>query len=250
MTACPKCGFDLPAGAVECGRCGIVLEKFLSRRRFVGANQGRDGEAASTPEETGSEETLKELFFHVENDVNLFYFAGRVVVFLGLFFWGWKFILSPVSSNYAGNSLMHLVNLPFHEAGHIIFRPLGNFMAVLGGSLLQVIVPLICLVAFLLKTRDPFAASVAFWWTGESLMDLAPYINDARELKLMLLGGVTGRDVAGYHDWEQILRTLGCLKYDHLLAVIVNVTGIIIILGSFVWGGTMLYRQFRRIGLS
>ena len=35
---------------------------------------------------------------------------------------------------------MHLINLVFHEAGHILFAPFGSFMMSLGGSLLQVIV--------------------------------------------------------------------------------------------------------------
>jgi hypothetical protein len=192
---------------------------------------------------------LKELFLHVEPEVNVIYFGGRVLLFLVILAWGWKFILSPMEGNYAGMSFMHLVNLPFHEAGHIIFRPLGRFMAALGGSLMQLLVPLACLVTFLLKTRDTFAASVTLWWLGESLMDLAPYINDARSLRLILLGGVTGRDVADYHDWEFILRKLGWLRYDHFLANTANALGILLMLVTFAWGGYLLYRQYRNLDL-
>jgi len=53
-------------------------------------------------------------------------------------------------------------------------------------------------------------------------MDAAPYINDARAGQLILRGGVTGRDQPGYHDWENILRDLGWLQYDHTIAGIVN----------------------------
>ena len=82
-----------------------------------------------------------------------------------------------------------MANLVFHEAGHIILIPLGEFMSILGGSLFQVLIPLVFLVAFLLK-RDAFAATVMMWWTGQSLIDLAPYIADARAQRLVLLGGV------------------------------------------------------------
>ncbi|MFN2493443.1 MAG: hypothetical protein ABR501_11240 [Pyrinomonadaceae bacterium] len=33
------------------------------------------------------------------------------------------------------------VNLLIHEAGHLFFRPLGEFMMIAGGSLFQVIMP-------------------------------------------------------------------------------------------------------------
>ena len=140
---------------------------------------------------------------------------------------------------------MHLINLPFHEAGHILFRIFGQFMMTLGGSLTQCLVPLICLLAFLVKTRDPFAASVSLWWLGENLIDLAPYINDARALKLMLLGGVTGRDVEDYHDWEFILRKIGLLEYDHLIAKTAHVIGALFMICALLWGGSVLLSQYR-----
>jgi len=95
------------------------------------------------------------------------------------------------------------------------------------------------------KTRDPFAASVSLWWLGENLIDLAPYINDARALKLMLLGGVTGRDVEDYHDWEFILRKTGLLEYDHLIAKTAHVIGALFMICAFFWGGSVLLSQYR-----
>ncbi len=89
-------------------------------------------------------------------------------------------------------------------------------MMSLGGSLLQVLVPLICAWAFLFQQDDPFGASVCVWWAGESLLDLSPYIDDARSLQLMLLGGPAS-EVEG-HDWEAILTSLGWLHLDHSIA--------------------------------
>ncbi len=62
--------------------------------------------------------------------------------------WSFKFILTPMQSQYAMESFWHLVNLPFHEAGHLIFRPFGRLMTSLGGSLGQLLMPLVCLVVF------------------------------------------------------------------------------------------------------
>ena len=117
----------------------------------------------------------------------------------------------------------------------------------LGGSLLQVLMPLICLGTFLLKMHDPFAASVTLWWAGESCMDLAPYINDARALELVLIGGVTGRDKPDMHDWANILERLGLLEYDHHLAVMTNGFGMLLMLTACVWAGYLLWKEWRAL---
>lgn len=171
--------------------------------------------------------------------------TGRVAVFALLLWWGCKLIMTPLDSNAAGESFLHLINLPFHEAGHLLFMPFGRFMMFLGGSLGQILMPIVCLATFLIKTRDPFGASVALWWTAENLMDVAPYINDARALDLMLVGGVTGKETDG-HDWENILSMLGWLEYDQRLAHLVYNAGILLMLGSFAWGGLLLLRHYRR----
>jgi hypothetical protein len=139
-----------------------------------------------------------------------------------------------------------LINLPFHEAGHVIFMPFGRFMTILGGTLGQILMPIICLGTFIVKTRDPFGASVALWWTSESLMDIAPYINDARALDLLLLGGVTGKETDG-HDWNNILTMLDLLEWDHRLAHLTNNLGIMLMLVSLAWGGRLLLYHYRRL---
>lgn len=173
-------------------------------------------------------------------------FAGRVGVFLTLLWLGNSFIMTPLETNYTGESFFHLVNLPFHEAGHLFFMPFGRFMMFLGGSVGQILMPLVCLLTFLIKTRDPFGASVALWWTAENFMDVAPYINDARALDLMLLGGVTGQETDG-HDWENILSMLGWLQYDHRLAHVSYNLGTVLMLTSFVWSAGLLLRHHRRL---
>jgi hypothetical protein len=60
-----------------------------------------------------------------------------------------------------------------------------------------------------------------------------------------LLGGVTGRDVEDYHDWEFILRKLGLLEYDHLMAQTAHMVGSLLMIIAFVWGGSVLLTQYR-----
>ena len=45
----------------------------------------------------------------------------------------WTLSLVTAPMDNVGESVLHLINLPFHEAGHIIFSPFGRFMTILGG---------------------------------------------------------------------------------------------------------------------
>jgi hypothetical protein len=85
------------------------------------------------------------------------------------------------------------------------------------------------------------------WWLGVSFKDLAPYIYDARRLVLPLLGGVTGADVPGYHDWNNILRRLDLLWADHIVAKWSDRTGAVLIAAFMVWAGYVLYREYRNL---
>src|SRR5438445_3184998 len=160
---------------------------------------------------------------------------GRVILLLLLVRWTWLFLAWPMRQDVIGASFLHLINLPFHEAGHILFAPFGDLMTSLGGSLAQVLVPLVCLVAFLTTSRNPFGAAVMCWWAGENLLDVAVYANDARSLQLVLLGGHTGAEVEG-HDWEHILQLTGLLQHDHQIAWTVHVLGAVIMIGALMWG--------------
>ena len=137
----------------------------------------------------------------------------------------------------------HLVNTPFHEAGHVFFRPLGRFMTSLGGSLGQVLMPMVCMAVLMFKTRDPFGASIALWWCAQNFIDLTPYIADARSLSLPLLGGNIGSESPyGFHDWNFILTEIGHLHRDRAWAGMPLFIGRLLMVGSLIWGGMVLYR--------
>src|SRR5215813_3994405 len=101
-------------------------------------------------------------------------------------------------------NFLHLINLVFHEAGHVIFGFFGRFIAIVGGSLNQVLIPAICTTVFVHR-KQLGSAAVTLFWTGESLVDVAVYVADGRAMALPLLAeGMT-------HDWNFILGNLGLL---------------------------------------
>jgi hypothetical protein len=179
----------------------------------------------------------------VRSGESVWVIAVKTVFMLVLAIWGLRLASQPIVSNAVGESFLHLINLPFHEAGHIFFTPFGRFIQILGGTLGQLIIPAIVTGTFIYQ-RQPYSAAIGMWWLGESFMDIAPYIDDARAGQLMLLGGVTGSEVEDYHDWEGILSRLGMMQYDHALARVAFTMGFLIMLTALCWGGYILWREY------
>ena len=230
---CPKCDFEQTDGQERCLRCGVIFARIhpalpRSDEGSVTVFAREDVQSVDQQKDSSNEDSRLVL-------------VGRFFVWLGLVAWGVKFIFTPISGEAFSQSYMHLVNLPFHEAGHVFFSPFGRFLQVLGGTLGQWLIPFVVAAYFWFR-NNPFGASVGLWWLGQSFMDIAPYMDDARAGQIMLLGGVTGSEVEDYHDWEVILTRLGMMKYDHLIARISFGCGIILIIVSLGWGGWLLWR--------
>lgn len=236
---CPSCGVPRREGWVECPRCGLIYEKY--REHAPAPEPG--------PVTPGRESPVLDYLLELKPGTSDASAYGKALVLFGLFVWSWWFIIDPLGSGYPIRSFMHLVDLPFHEAGHVLFSPFGSFMTSLGGSLLQVLMPLACACVLLFRTRDPLGAAAALWWTGQSLIDLAPYIDDARTLGLTLLGGNTGATAPyGFHDWQYILTEAHLLSKDHLIAGLASGLGAFLMLSAFAWSGAVLTRRARSRG--
>ncbi len=243
---CPKCGFEAIEQGIECQKCGIVFSK-LNKIRKPGAETDFNVHEDTPAKPRSAGQTVTDLFFDIKFETNPFLFGGRLLFLIVLTVWGTVLVSASIESNYTGQSFWHLVNLPFHEAGHVVFRVFGSrIIHSMGGSLGQLLMPVICFAVFLLKTRDQFAASFSIWWLGENFVDMSPYINDARSLSLPLLGGNVGYSSPyGFHDWEFILTELGITRYDHILAESSRGLGAFLMAVSFAWCVYILCKQFK-----
>ncbi len=150
-----------------------------------------------------------------------------------------KFIVAVVASLYFvwcayDPSQWHLidgVNLVIHEAGHLIFSPLGEFMMIAGGSLFQVIMPALFVGYFAYHSKF-YSAALVLFWVGESILNISVYAGDSLVLQLPLLGGQDS-----VHDWNYMLASLNLLQATAKIAGVIRVIGTIVIiiaaLGAF-----------------
>lgn len=165
---------------------------------------------------------------------------ARLGLVAGLAIWTISFARTPLSPD-VNQSFLHLPDLVFHEAGHVIFSPFGRFLTVLGGSLLQCLIPIIAAISFI-RQEQLFSAAICGWWAGQNLVDLAPYIADARALRMVLLSGRTGAEVEG-HDWEYILTQLGMIHLDRGIGMTAYLLGILTMIGALIWAGREVARN-------
>lgn len=118
------------------------------------------------------------------------------------------------------------VNLIFHEAGHIIFFWTGDLFSALGGSFLEILVPLVISLHFYFR-QDFFGASFALWWLSTALLSVSIYVSDSQERILPLITN----DVST-HDWFTILNQMHLLKYDNEIGSAFLFFGILSIISS------------------
>src|SRR6478672_12620635 len=111
------------------------------------------------------------------------------------------------------------VDLVIHEAGHIFFRPFGEFMMIAGGSLFQVIVPAV-FVGYFAYQRQFYSASLVLFWVGESILNVSVYAGDSLALQLPLLGGQDS-----IHDWNYMLSELNLLRFTATVAGLIRAVG-------------------------
>ncbi|MBU1149123.1 hypothetical protein KKI23_03470 [Patescibacteria group bacterium] len=145
-------------------------------------------------------------------------------MFVGLLLWATIILAIGGQLGFIDN-----IDLIFHEAGHIIFHFFGDFISTLGGSLMQILIPLICFGYFLLR-QQLFASSFCGWWLGQNLINVSVYIGDTRARELYLIGppGAT-------HDWYWLLNRMDKLAQDTQIANAVWWIGVIIMVASLLF---------------
>lgn len=245
FTTCPKCAYarrplDAHVHPGICPACGIAYQKYVDRQAGIVPPQAAplDMEEVLPPLAR-----LTSRLLALPDNVDAVSVGGRALAWCAFALWALWFTLHGVDWEVIGGSFLHSIILPFHEFGHVLFMPFGRFMAILGGSLFQVLMPLGLMLAFLFKQRDTFGASAMLWWAGQSLVDLSPYIRDAQTRSLPLVGG--GGEES--HDWGNLLTMLGWLDHTIAISRLCFAAGVLVMLAGLTWGAILLRLQYRKL---
>ncbi len=121
--------------------------------------------------------------------------------------------------------LLSLVDLGFHELGHLLTYVLPPVITAAMGSITQVLVPLGLATYFLLR-RDRLGGGACLAWAATSAQNASVHVADAPFQRLHLIGG--------QHDWAFVLgpRHLNMLDKAHVIAAIVHGAGLFMLLAG------------------
>jgi hypothetical protein len=125
-----------------------------------------------------------------------------------------------------GVPVLGLVDLGFHELGHLLTYLLPDVVTALMGSVMQVAVPLAVAVYFLLIRRDRLGGGLCLAWAATSAQNVSIYIADAPTQTLPLLG-------EGIHDWAFVLGRWHAIDRAAAIAAGVKGFGLALLFAGF-----------------
>jgi hypothetical protein len=120
--------------------------------------------------------------------------------------------------------MLSLVDLGFHELGHLVTYPLPAMVTAAMGSVAQIAVPLGLSTYFWLRRHELPQAAVCMAWAGTSTRGVARYVADAPYERLELIGGD--------HDWAFFFNELNHLEWSAGTATFVTVCGAVMLIGA------------------
>ncbi|MCX8056710.1 MAG: hypothetical protein N3F03_03755 [Ignavibacteria bacterium] len=129
------------------------------------------------------------------------YWFGYLLFSLGLYF-------ISIRGTY---TFIDFIDLLIHEPGHLIFGLFGNFIQFLGGTLMQILLPLSMAIIFFIK-GNKYWTQIFLFWLGHNFINISVYVDDANKMKLRIIGGV--------HDWNWILNKIGMIEFAEELGLI------------------------------
>lgn len=126
--------------------------------------------------------------------------AGLIIA-IAYAMWTWQWV-----------PLLSTATLLIHEAGHVIIGALmGERMMVYGGTIFQLLFPVVFCVYFA-RGGDALGFCFSVAWESTAIHAMGVYVADARTQGLPLVGN--GERL---HDWAKILGRWGLLTWDHAL---------------------------------
>jgi hypothetical protein len=165
----------------------------------------------------------------------------RLPIWVYLAYAGARHLIDPAAAD-----IFAIPTFIVHEMGHPLFSYLGEFMGIAGGSIAQLVVPLLFAGSFW-RQRDYFAVCVAAYWLSSSLFNLSCYVADARARRLELFSPFAALDGGNaIHDWNYLLAHMGLLRFDGLLGWLVRIDAVCVLAAALGVGAWLLRQMMAR----
>ncbi|HLZ90704.1 MAG TPA: hypothetical protein VKQ28_03230 [Candidatus Acidoferrum sp.] len=145
--------------------------------------------------------------------------------------------LAYAARDGSGFLFLDYANLMIHEAGHPFFSWFGYTIMILGGTLAELIVPLLCAGYFFWKREISGTAFCGFWFF-ENFPYIGTYMADARAQALPLVG-------SGDHDWAILFGQWGLLLQDRKIGGAMRTIGWLGMIAALGWLAWRTYRSAR-----
>lgn len=184
---------------------------------------------------------LKNFLLFMRDEAVVWCQGRNWLVRLPLLIW-FTYVFFKHWNNPTYGSILAPANLGIHELGHFLLSPLGTFMGILGGTILQLLVPVIIMINFY-HQGDFFAIALCFGWLSTNFFNVATYVADARLMSLPLVSPFGIENVI--HDWNYILGKMGLLQYDTAIAFLFRYSAAISMLICLTAGSWLLWQMKR-----
>jgi len=138
--------------------------------------------------------------------------------------------LAYAGADRSGFLFLDYANLMIHECGHPLFCPFGYTIMIMGGTLAELIVPLLCGAYFFWKREIAGTVFCGFWFF-ENFPYIGTYMADARAQELPLVG-------SGDHDWAILFGQWGLLMKDQKIGGAMRAIGwmgMVAVVGWLAW---------------
>jgi len=134
-----------------------------------------------------------------------------------------------------GFLFLDYANLAVHEAGHPLFgifagpeeAGFGYVLMILGGTLLELLVPFGCAAAFWFR-REVTGVAFCLFWFFENFLYIGSYMATARSMDIQLVG-------SGDHDWEILFTHWNLLIHDRQIGHAAQALGWLGMTGVLLW---------------
>lgn len=140
-----------------------------------------------------------------------------------------NFFKLPYISNFAHIFIGRVCAFVLHEAGHIYWSIFGDLFHSLGGTLNEILLPLI-LSLYCFAKLYLHLSGLSLYFVGYNLHHVAWYITDSINRK------TADMSLHGIHDWKYLLGYFGAESHALELANIANTLGMV-----FIYSGVLIF---------